>query len=411
MLIKKNYNENFITSINQSYYINKNNKDENAQISNENKTEIDKDNKDESKSEKKLKEKEDKKKIKISNKKEKGNTLDKYIINSRLLKINKKSRNAINHDFTSNKEGNNNYTYHNQNNSLNKSEKTRFDPLKISNIRNNKTNIKTIRTFNVSGIKKSKFFTSQDKKNSKYLLTTLNKINVSDKINDLSEINNDKKPLTPEKEKNENTKNIKNDINKSAQKGNLKISLPSIDTKKEILSKNINYTKINEEKENSQNKLKKNKSKKLLMKKEISNSNYNYKMAKERDINILYSTIATNSNYFRGYPALKIKNYFKKYKNISIKKVELEKGSNLVPILDNIENIVKNKDIPKLVKSLDETKKYLILKKKETDKLELNEDKTLSFLDKINENEKRFPLIKYDCAETIIFGGKNLNNV
>ena len=191
----------------------------------------------------------------------------------------------------------------------------------------------------------------------------------------------------------------------------MKISLPSIDTKKEILSKNINYTKINEEKENSQNKLKKNKSKKLLMKKEISNSNYNYKMAKERDINILYSTIATNSNYFRGYPALKIKNYFKKYKNISIKKVELEKGSNLVPILDNIENIVKNKDIPKLVKSLDETKKYLILKKKETDKLELNEDKTLSFLDKINENEKRFPLIKYDCAETIIFGGKNLNNV
>ena len=121
MLIKKNYNENFITNINQSYYINKNNKDENAQISNENKTEIDKDNKDESKSEKKLKEKEDKKKIKISNKKEKGNTLDKYIINSRLLKINKKSRNAINHDFTSNKEGNNNYTYHNQNNSLNKS--------------------------------------------------------------------------------------------------------------------------------------------------------------------------------------------------------------------------------------------------------------------------------------------------
>ena len=80
------------------------------------------------------------------------------------MKINKISGNAINKDFTSNKEGNNNYTYHNQNNSLNKSEKTRFDPLKISNIRNNKTNIKTIRTFNVSGIKKSKFFTSQDKK-------------------------------------------------------------------------------------------------------------------------------------------------------------------------------------------------------------------------------------------------------
>ena len=411
---EKNYNENFITSINQSYYINKNKKAENngnAQLNNNNKTETNLGNKDETYSEKKLKE-EDKNKLKISNKKEKSNTLDKYIINSRLLKINKISRNKINNDFSSNKDSTNNFTYHDKNNILNKTEKNKYDPLKLSNIRNNKTNIKSIRTTNVgSNQKKSKFFSSKDNKNSKYLLTTLNKINMSDKIDDLSEINNDKKILTPENEKNENKNDIKKDINKSAQKGNLKTNLPSIGVHKENLSKSINYTKINEEKSNNKIKTKKTQNKKILIKKEISNSNYNFKKSKERDINILYSTIATNSNYFRGYPALKIKNYFKKYKNMNIKKVELEKGSNLVPILDNIENIVKNKDIPKLVKSLDETKKYLFMKKKKTEKLELDEDKTLSFLDKINENEKLFPLIKYDCAEKIIFGEKNLKNI
>ena len=109
----------------------------------------------------------------------------------------------------------------------------------------------------------------------------------------------------------------------------------------------------------------------------------------------------------REYPLLKITNYFKKYKKINIKKIEQEKGSNLFPILDSIENIAKNQDISKLAKSLDETKEYLTLKKQTNNKRILNDEKVVFNFDKVNENENIFPLIKYDCAEKIIFGKKN----
>ena len=408
---QNNNTENFITGINQSYYINKNNRSEIAQLKKENKTETNMENTNDKIDKYKLgkKSKEGiKEEIKMGNKNIKSNTLDKYIINSRLLKINKTSRNKINNDFISNKSGSKNFTYHNSNNALNTEEKPINDASKISNLKrlslkgshkeeleNKNINIKTIKS-NIESEKRTRTFSLNNRINKKYLLTTLNKINTRDKIDDISGINTDKMALNPE---NENYENNRNNIIKSTEKRNLKINLPDIDTKKNMINKSINYTEINET-----NKLKKIQKKKIIIKKDNSNKNHNYKKTKEKEINRLYSTISSNSKFFREFPYLKIKNYFKKYNNINIKKVVPEKGSNLYPVLDNIENIVKNKDISKIAKSLDDTKQYLILKKTKTDNLELKEDKTLPILEKINESEKLFPLIKYDCADKIVLG-------
>ena len=133
---------------------------------------------------------------------------------------------------------------------------------------------------------------------------------------------------------------------------------------------------------------------------------YDYKKAKEEEINKLYTTISTNSNFVKEYPYNKIKTYFKKYKNIIINKIEPEKGSNIFPLLDNIENIGKNKGISKLGKLLDETKRYLLLSNTKKNREKLEERKSLNILDKINNNEGKFPVIKYDSAERIIFGEK-----
>ena len=196
-------------------------------------------------------------------------------------------------------------------------------------------------------------------------------------------------------------------INKTTIKTSLKTNLPSINFKKENLNKSINFTKIKE------NKIKakfKNKSESKTNKKKEKSSNINsYKKIKEREINKLYSTISTHSNFFRDYPDKRIKTYLKKYKNIDIKNVEIEKGSNLYPILDNIENIVKTKDIPKLTKSLYDTKQFLNFRNNKIYNDIFNKDKSSTLLDKVFENEQKFPLIKYDCAEKIIFGEKDVN--
>ena len=56
-----------------------------------------------------------------------------------------------------------------------------------------------------------------------------------------------------------------------------------------------------------------------------------------------------------------------------------------------------------MAKSLDETKEYLLLKKTKKEKKESIEEKNMSYFEKVNENEKLFPLIKYECADKIIF--------
>ena len=418
----QNYKDNFITSINQSYFINKKSKEKNDNIKKEMKvikTEINLDSntikgninlsqerKIDSKNTSKIK-------IEGVKNKSKNNTLDKYILNSKLLKINKISRN-INKEF---KETTN--TINATNNSIIKESLEIQKTQKQSNLKNsflnkfnkddnkNNNNIKTYKAINnkdkSNKTKKTKFNISESNNNSKYLLTTLNKINNKSKIDDLSEIKNKNvKTITYTRNNNKKNKSLH-----STMRTNIKMNLPQILQSHKNISKSILYTKINE------NHIKNNHSieqkHKTMIKKEKNYDYYNYKKAKEEEINNLYTTISTNSNFFREYPYNKIKTYFKKYKNIILNKIEPEKGSNIFPLLDNIENIGKNKGISKLAKSLDETKKYFLLRETKKNSENLAEGKSLNILDKVNNNENQFPIIKYDSAERIIFGEKEKN--
>ena len=391
----QNNNDNFITSLNQSYFTNKN-----KQLNNEIKTDLNNKEDNDNKNNKSISEKS----IKLVNKKEKNNTLDKYLLNSRILKTNNFSRNDNKKygNQTTNKagiNGINNLTYNKTNNNINIEERHKnFCKLRALFLnKNNKNenenmNIKTIKMSNDSQINKPNIHLSSNSQYSKYLLRTLNKIKIKDDINDISEINNKDKNKIGQ----ENEINKLEIISKSSPKENAKINLPGINPNKDIPDKNNNLKTVNVQK-----KFKAKTKKKILIKKE--NSSLSNKKSKERDINLLYSTLATKTYFFREYPYNKIKNYFKKYKNITISNVEPEKGSNLYSILDNIENIVKDKDMPKLAKSLDETKEYLDLKKEKTENKELNKEKNMSCFDKVSESDKLFPFIKYNCAEKIIF--------
>ena len=418
----QNYKDNFITSINQSYFINKKNKEKNDNIKKEMKiikTEINLDSntikgninlsqerKIDSKNTSKIK-------IEGVKNKSKNNTLDKYILNSKLLKINKISRN-INKEF---KETTN--AINATNNSIIKESLEIQKTQKQSNLKNSflnkfnkddnkiNNNIKTYKAINnkdkSNKTKKTKFNISESNNNSKYLLTTLNKINNKSKIDDLSEIKNkNEKTITYTRNNYKKNKSLH-----STMRTNIKMNLPQILQSHKNISKSILYTKINE------NHIKNNHSieqkHKTMIKKEKNYDYYNYKKAKEEEINNLYTTISTNSNFFREYPYNKIKTYFKKYKNIILNKIEPEKGSNIFPLLDNIENIGKNKGISKLAKSLDETKKYFLLRDTKKNSENLAEGKSLNILDKVNNNENQFPIIKYYSAERIIFGEKEKN--
>ena len=187
----------------------------------------------------------------------------------------------------------------------------------------------------------------------------------------------------------------------------LNMNLPEIIQSYQNVNKSIANTKIKENQ--NQNEYTKEQKHKTMIKKENIDY-YDYKKAKEEEINKLYSTLMTNSNYFREYPYKKIKACFKKYTNIIINKIEPEKGSNIFPLLDNIENIGKNKGISKLAKSLDEIKQYFTLGNTKKNSEDLEEEKTVNILDKIYDKENKFPEIKYDSAEKIIFGEKEENN-
>ena len=384
---------NFITGINQSDYINKNDKTETSIENIENKEE--------------KYETIKKEIIKSSNKKVKFNNLDKYIVNSKLMNLKKIKQNKYNYnyDLKANESNKKNFNFQKSNLDLNDEVEHKNQINRIARLKKLLLNIyrkDELVNKNDQNIEKQEIKTNNDiNDNSKYLLTTLKKMNGRNKTDDLLEINKDKILLNSEKANDKS----KNKIYQSLSNENLKINLPGINKKKQKLNKSTNYTKIKEA--NNQDKSKKKQKNKFSIKKENSKSKFNIKKARERDINRLYSTISTNSNFLREYPLLKITNYFKKYKKINIKKIEPEKGSNLFPILDSIENIAKNQDISKLAKSLDETKEYLTLKKQINNKRILNDEKVVFNFDKVNENENIFPLIKYDCAEKIIFGKKN----
>ena len=397
---KDRYKTNFITSMNESYFINRNN-----EIENDNdrlksgmkttKTEGDLTIKDSS-LDKKLNIKKSKKKIKTGDDKS-NNALDQYIINSNIMKISRNSRNKNYSNMISNKRDIKGLTIQKTINDINGIQQ-KIDPYhKISKLRNiffKKYNTKTINNLNDNNKNEDENFDSNVNKDNNNNVTILNKVNIKeDKTNDISDINREKTIL--------NSENQCDRIRTISKTNKLKIKLPGIKLRKDLLDHNISLKKIVENP-----KTKKQKSKTNIKKEKMSN-----KYSKEREINRLYSTLSTKSNFFREYPEDKIKTYFKKYKNMTIKKIELEKGSNIYPILDNLENLVKDHDTPKLAKSLEETKKYLIMKNNNTNNVDLTEEKSVAKLDKINENEQKFPLIKYDCAERIIFGEEDIKKV
>ena len=85
---------------------------------------------------------------------------------------------------------------------------------------------------------------------------------------------------------------------------------------------------------------------------------------------------------------------------MKIQKINSNKGNNIHPLLDGLENIVKEKELYKIAKALNETKKDMYLRSTGTlDNFEKIE--TLDF-EKIKEYDDKIPLLKYDFAENIL---------
>ena len=255
----------------------------------------------------------------------------------------------------------------------------------------------------------------KDKSNS-ISINTINNIN----------INNNNKFFIFSKEKFDNK-----NMNKYKSKDNLKINLPEINPTSTTYKVNISYNK-NTKNNNISKSL--NNSKEINYIKSISNnvnankiqrkiknlketfskktSKVGFDKSKAKEINNLYSTINFNSQFFTQYPLDRVEKYFYKYKNLRISKLNPNKGSNVHPLLDGLENIVKEKELYKLARALNETKKDIYLRSTGT----LDNFEKIKVLDseKIKEYDNKIPLLKYDFAENILcdnehFGDKNNN--
>ena len=86
-------------------------------------------------------------------------------------------------------------------------------------------------------------------------------------------------------------------------------------------------------------------------------------------------------------------------------KINTNKGSNILPLLEGLENLVKEKDLYKIAKSLNETKKDIYLRSMGT--LENYEKNQILDSDKIKEYDDIIPLLKYDYAEHILCDNKH----
>ena len=244
----------------------------------------------------------------------------------------------------------------------------------------------------------------KDKSNS-ISINTINNININ---------NNNKFFIFPKEKLFDN-----NNMNKYKSKDNLKINLPEINQTSTTYKVNISYNK-NTKNNNISKSL--NNSKEINYIKSINNnvnankiqrkiknlketfskktSKVGFDKSKAKEINNLYSTINFNSQFFTQYPLDRVEKYFYKYKNLRISKLNPNKGSNVHPLLDGLENIVKEKEFYKLAKSLKETKKDIYLRS----------NGTLENFDKINvfdpeiikEYDDKIPLLKYDYAENIL---------
>ena len=217
-----------------------------------------------------------------------------------------------------------------------------------------------------------------------------------------------------------------NNKNKYKSKDNLKLNLPEINPSstsyKIFLSydKNAKNKNISKSKSNSKeiNNIKPNSNSKAnIIQRNIKNlketfskknSKVEFYKNKAKEINNLYSTINLNSQFFKEYPLDKVEKYFIKYKKLRISKLNPSKGSNVHPLLEGLENIVKEKELYKLARSLNETKKDIYLRSTGT----LDNFEKIKILDseKIKEYDNKIPLLKYDFAENILCENENFCN-
>ena len=254
-------------------------------------------------------------------------------------------------------------------------------------------------------------------KKNKYLLTSLNKIKLLKKEN-------------KEKKVNINTTNnniyifTKSNVfdnsqikNKFKSRDNLKINLinlPEINPTSTTYRKNIIKDKNQKNNNNSGNIGNKNSNNiqiKIKNLKETFSKKYSkaeFEKEKQKEINNLYSTITFNPRFFKDYPVEKVEKYFYNFKNIRLSKLNTNKGSNVYPLLEGLENIVKEKELYKLAKSLNDTKKDIYLRSTGT----LDNFDKLNVFDpeRIKEYDDKIPLLKYDYAENILRNHEKLGN-
>ena len=363
------------------------------------------------------------------NKKEKN---DNNNNNNSLNQINNdnKEEDNLNTSIKSNKNDNTITTYYgneslvfneSKNNQENENIIKNKSNLKYSTFRGGGKNEKKELTFNIdvniNDNKNKNNFSLNDYNNNlkknKYLLTSLNKVKLFKKEKQDNNIDiNDK--LSIFKDKEFDTKYM----NKFKSKQNLKLNLPDIIPTSTSYNKNkssykLSYFNKNIIKDNNldgiNNINSKTKSKENNIQKKIKNlkevfskkySKSDLEKVKKREINNLYSTINGNQNFFSEYPFDKVENYFRTFKNMKIPKINPNKGNNIHPLLDEKENIVKEKELYKIAKALNETKKDMYLRSTGTlDNFEKIE--TLDF-EKIKEYDDKIPLLKYDFAENIL---------
>lgn len=277
----------------------------------------------------------------------------------------------------------------------------------IINKNNTFDNTNSKKKFNINGLNNN-----LKKNNNKYLLTSSNKIKIFQK--DINENSN----TIFSKEKHHTNKSI----NKFRSKQNLKLSLPEINPTATSYKKNLSNNKTifintNNKIDNDNIKPMNNKSnpnvkdsqQKIKNLKKIFSKEYNmsdFEKSKKKEVNNLYSTINFKPNLFENFPFDRVENYFLKYKNLKISKLNPNKGSNIHPLLEGLENIVKEKELYKLAKSLNEAKKDIYLRSTGTlDNFEKIE--TLDF-EKIKDSDNKIPLLKYDFAENILCNNDEL---
>ena len=365
-----------------------------------------------------------------------------YVKSSRLSKFSSNSRNKEEEynktSFKSTKNNNNTLTTDFENNSIINENKTnelitnnnqtksiqiniQKDNQNENTINLNKISVNTINGFRNSERKKSKnhkkgsdkyYLSSYNRfKKNQYLLTSLNRVKISKKKDDDSK---DKSTISEK-----DIKNIRNSMNATQSKENLKINLPEI-SKKEISKRKISFTDNKEEKI-------KNKYKKIILNRAINdiktdkgknqkskekNKSLIEKM-RQQEINDLYSSVKLNQKFFSEYPFDKIKNYFSNYTKLKIPKISINQGSNLHSLIDGLENIVKKRDHYNLVKSVNETKREIHMKNSGTFDSFRHIEK--HDYERIKEKDDKIPSLKYDYADTILCVNKkcigNIDNL